>query len=300
MDKWFNNNFERERLRKYTKKRLNGKSYFNFLRLFSVTTWLIIFNVFVYLLVFFSIQVLGEEIIRDIVAIQAESFFSGNIVTVISSMFVHFEVWHLMANMATLFFVGSFVEKLIGRKRFFILYIFAGIFAGLFYVTLSYFFGGSYLGAKIFGSPLTYAVGASGAIFSMLGVLSILTPYASVYLIAGPILAIILEAIFNAVIPNSPYLSILNLAVWIYLIFSIFSIFSLNPKILKIALPLRMQFWVLPIIAIVPLIIIGLFVEIPIGNSAHLGGLLVGMSYAIYLRNKYKNKTDLIRRYFSK
>ena len=119
MDKWFNNNFERERLRKYTKKRLNGKSYFNFLRLFSVTTWLIIFNVFVYLMVFFSIQVLGEDIIRDIVAIQAESFFSGNIVTVISSMFVHFEVWHLLANMATLFFVGSFVEKLIGRKRFF-------------------------------------------------------------------------------------------------------------------------------------------------------------------------------------
>jgi len=66
--------------------------------------------------------------------------------------------------MISLFFIGNFVEKLIGRRRFFWLYIIAGLFAGLFFVFLAYFFGNSVIGAKIFGNPLVSAVGASGAI----------------------------------------------------------------------------------------------------------------------------------------
>jgi len=60
-----------------------------------------------------------------------------------------------------------------------------------------------------------------------------------------------------------------------------------------------MKLWVAPIIAIVPLVLIGLFVDLPIGNSAHIGGLLIGLLYAFYLRKKYKRKTALIVDYFS-
>jgi membrane associated rhomboid family serine protease len=76
--------------------------------------------------------------------------------------------------------------------------------------------------------------------------------------------------------------------------------FSFNPKTRRFALPLEMPFWLLPIIAIVPLVVIGLFVELPIANSAHFGGLLVGLLYGLYLKIKYPKKTAIISRYFSK
>jgi len=39
--------------------------------------------------------------------------------------------------------------------------------------------------------------------------------------------------------------------------------------------------------------------NIPIGNTAHLGGLISGAVYGIYLRHSYKNKTRYISKYFS-
>ena len=60
-----------------------------------------------------------------------------------------------------------------------------------------------------------------------------------------------------------------------------------------------MPFWLIPFVAIVPLVIIGLFVRLPIGNTAHFGGLMVGIFYGIYLRKKYKRKTKILSRYFT-
>ena len=52
-------------------------------------------------------------------------------------------------------------------------------------------------------------------------------------------------------------------------------------------------------LGIFPLILIGLFINLPIGNSAHLGGLVVGIVYGIYLKRKYPKKTKSISRHFS-
>jgi len=136
-------------------------------------------------------------------------------------------------------------------------------------------------------------------IFALLGILAVLTPYNRVYLIVGPIIAIIAQAVFASLVPGSS-LAILNLLVTAYIVFAIFAIFSFNRRILKWAVPWEMPFWLLPIIAIVPLIIIGLFVKLPIGNTAHLGGLIIGMAYAYYLKKKYKKKTMMIAKYFGK
>jgi membrane associated rhomboid family serine protease len=78
----------------------------------------------------------------------------------------------------------------------------------------------------------------------------------------------------------------------------IFSLFYFNHSIRKIAMPLELPMWLLPIIAIVPLTIIGFFIPLPIGNSAHFGGLVLGLAYGFYLRKKFPNKTKLISKHF--
>jgi len=301
MDKWFDDKFEKRKLRKYTQRRLNGRFRFNFFdgvfRRFSVTSWLILINVVVYFFMF----LFGYEDVISLFALQPNAFFSGSVWALLTSMFMHGPPVHLFANMISLFFIGSFVEKLIGRKRYFWLYLLSGLFAGLFYVTLSYFFGVSELGSRIFGNPAEPALGASGAIFALLGLLAVLTPRNKVYLIAGPIIAWVFQFVFANLFPASPFISVLNLFVTFYIIFaiiSIISIFSFNSSMMRIAVPIKMSFQILPFVAIVPLVIIGLFVKLPIGNMAHLGGLLAGLGYGFYLKKKYRRKTAMIRSYF--
>jgi membrane associated rhomboid family serine protease len=67
----------------------------------------------------------------------------------------------------------------------------------------------------------------------------------------------------------------------------------------KIILPLDLAFWIVPLVAIVPLVVISIFVELPIGNSAHFGGLIIGLIYGFYLKRKFKNKTKNLIRYIN-
>ena len=76
-----------------------------------------------------------------------------------TSMFLHASFFHLGVNMYSLYFVGSIMEQVIGRWRFLLLYLASGL-------------AGS-AGALVW-SPLTPTVGASGAIFGVLGGLFIL------------------------------------------------------------------------------------------------------------------------------
>ena len=300
VDQWFEDKFEKRNLRKYTSKRLNENNTFNKLaRKFSITNWLIIANVIVYLLIIIlKISGFSEEKIYSIFALQANSLFQGAYWTILTSMFTHIWLPHLFFNMISLFFIGTFLEKLIGRKKFLWFYLLSGLFAGIFAGVLSFYFGNTDLGAKIFINPNIYGVGASGAIFGIAGLLAILTPMMRVYLIAGPIFAIILQSILQSIIPESPFLPLINFAVMFYIFFAIFAMFSFNPQTRKLSIPLAMPFWVLPIIAIVPLVIIGLFFPLPIGNTAHLGGLIAGLAYGKYIKNKYKRKSSMISRRF--
>ncbi len=274
----------------------------NFLNFFkkSATNWIILINVIFYFILFFLIKSFGSEQVLPYIALQSNEFFSGKIWTLLTSMFSHIELWHLLANMFSLYFIGNFVERLIGKKRVVWFYLISGIFAGLFYVFLSHFFGISLIGGRLFGNPATYAVGASGAVFALLGLLVVLIPKYPVYLISGPIIALVLDSILPVFISSQGVLSIVSVAVTIYILLCVFSLISFPDSFLrKISIPIKMKLWVAPIIAIVPLVLIGLFIDLPIGNSAHVGGLILGLAYAFYLRKKYKRKTALIVDYFS-
>ena len=139
--------------------------------LLSATTTLIILNVLAFIM-FLILLVLfrnNTQSLYDFVALSPLNILHGKYLwTFITSMFMHGNLAHLFFNMFSLAFIGSFVEKIIGRKRFISFYLISGLFAGIVFVALSGLFGNSILGAKIFGDPNISGVGASGAIFGLL------------------------------------------------------------------------------------------------------------------------------------
>lgn len=260
----------------------------------NMTTKIIFLNVIIFILVWVFSMFIPEFF--DYVSLQPSSILQGrNLWTLITSMFMHSGIAHLFFNMFSLYFIGSFVESIIGRKRFAVFYIISGIVGGIFFVLLAGFLGTG-LGARLFGTPDIQGVGASGAIFGLLGLLAVITPKNRVYLIVGPLIAIIIQVILENF--NMTLASVLGFIVNIYFIVSIIAIFSFSRKIRRIALPLELEFWILPVIAIVPLVIIGLFVPLPIANTAHFGGLAAGLAYGYYLRRKYPKKIAFLNRVF--
>ncbi|MEK6854767.1 MAG: rhomboid family intramembrane serine protease, partial [Nanoarchaeota archaeon] len=230
-------------------------------------------------------------------ALKPSSIIQGKYLwTLVTHMFVHGGLIHLFFNMFTLYFLGSLAERIIGKKRFLRFYLISGVLVGILTATLSWYLGNTELGARVFGSPITPMVGASGAIFGVLGILAILIPKLKLYLIVGPLLVIILQFILNSAFPAISYM--LNFISTALIFIMIFAMLSINPKLSKIALPIELPMWLAPLIAIIPLTILSFFIELPIGNVAHFGGFLIGIFYGIYLRSKYKRKIKILQRMF--
>ena len=262
----------------------------------SITVWIIIINIILFFIL--SILSLFYPSIINFIAISPSNILSNSYLwTIVSSIFMHGSFLHLFVNMISLFFLGGLTEKILGRKRYIWFYLIAGIVGGLFFVIFAYL--GSFFarGDFLFGGIEDFAVGASGAIFGLLGILAVLLPRKKVYLIVGPLIVIIAQVLIMA-IPNIPssISNIIDIVTGIIIFVMIFSMFSQSKSLRKIALPLSLPFWLSPIIAIIPLLIISLFVKLPIGNMAHFGGLVAGLVYGYYLRIKYKQKVKLINR----
>jgi rhomboid protease GluP len=73
----------------------------------------------------------------------------------ITYMFLHSGIMHLLMNTYALLYIGMFLEPLLGKARFISAYLLTGICAGL---------------TSIMMHPWSVGVGASGAIFGMYGV----------------------------------------------------------------------------------------------------------------------------------
>ena len=81
----------------------------------------------------------------------------GALWQVITTAFTHVEVLHIGANMLSLYFLGPLLERMIGRTRFLAVYFLSAL-AGS--VTVMWF-----------SDPQTTTLGASGAIFGLIGAL---------------------------------------------------------------------------------------------------------------------------------
>jgi len=141
----------------------------------NVTSWIILVNV-IFFIGSTILFIVNPDSIRYL-AIQPNFIIHGQYLwTIVTSIFVHGGFFHLFINMFVLFSMGSLCERIIGRKRFFWFYMLSGIIAGLLFVVLAYYFGTPGIGLKIFGSPDSYAVGASGAIFGIAALFMVLIP----------------------------------------------------------------------------------------------------------------------------
>jgi len=204
----------------------------------SLTWQLIFFNVVLFL-VFILLDFLKLLPLEFVALNPSLVIEQGFYWTFLTSMFMHGGVFHLFANMLSLFFVGGLLEKILGKRRFFWVYLISGIFSGVLFVLLSFVFTGDYT---------SFAVGASGAIFGLVGALLFLTPNLRVYMMFIPI-----------------------------------------PIRLKYAAPgLLVLLWLISIAG-----------NIPIGNTAHLGGLIAGVLYGIFLRVKFPKKVKMIDKRYS-
>lgn len=160
-------------MKKYYQKK---KSLIGRLSNLSVVAWLIAINIIVS---FFGIIIFstGNTASIDLIALKPINIIQGEYLwTLITHMFVHGGAMHLLMNMFVLFSLGGLSEKIIGRRRFFWLYIVSGLFAGILSVVLSTQYGDTELGRRIFGDSTIYMVGASGAIFAIAGLFVMLLP----------------------------------------------------------------------------------------------------------------------------
>ena len=98
--------------------------------------------------------------------------------TIITNLFVHGGIGHIMCNMISLYFLGSFLLRLTGEKRFLIVYFLGGIVGNIFFIFYYKLLPGAY---PVMG------VGASGAIFALGGALAIMAPRVPVFIFFIPI-----------------------------------------------------------------------------------------------------------------
>ncbi len=219
-----------------------GKGIFN-----GYTGIIVAINVVAFLIYVILSYIYGPLAVAQFLALKPFMILQGKYLwTFVTSMFLHANISHLIANMVSLIFMGSFIEKLIGKKRFLYVYFIGGFIASIFFVVLAGYFGTTELGARLFGTPTSLAVGASGAIFALGGLLAVLIPR--------------MKVLVFFIIPTQMWIAMagLTFVMWFF----------------------------------------SATLSLPVGNTAHLGGLLVGIAYGSYLKVKYPKKTKMISQYF--
>lgn len=142
-----------------------------------VTIGIIVFLWLVFLLSQFD----KKEFIFDNFVLFGPFVREGEIYRLLTGTFLHADIIHILCNSYALFMIGSMVEGYFGRKKYAIIYLVSAITGSLLSITMSD----------------TPSVGASGAIFGLLGAILYFGYHYRVYF--G---SVILERIIPVVIIN--------------------------------------------------------------------------------------------------
>jgi membrane associated rhomboid family serine protease len=160
----------------------------------TMTNKLIIYNVFVFALILL-LNILNLSLNQISLT---EYFFTldtnlvGFIIKpwgIITSIFSHFEIWHLIFNMLFLYFSGQLFEQIFDKRRLWQTYIFGGISGGILEIAAHYLF-------PSFQNSDQVVVGASGSIMAIFTALAFHSPNIRVNLFGIFPVKIYLIAIF--------------------------------------------------------------------------------------------------------
>jgi len=117
--------------------------------------------------------------------------------TLVTYIFLHSGLMHLLFNMFVLFFLGTTLEKIIEKRQFIGIFFASGILSAIGYSLLSY---------PIFNISPGSMVGASGAVYGIFAALTMLEPDLRVYVYFIPMklkYALLLFALLDFLMVNS-------------------------------------------------------------------------------------------------
>ena len=129
-----------------------------------ITYILIAINIVAYV---FGIFFTNYDAYISVFGIHGDSIRAGQIYRLLTGIFIHSGITHIAFNCYALYVIGSQLESFFGKWKYTIIYLFSGLIGGLFSMT----FGGNYI-----------SVGASGAIFGLMGSLLYFGYHYRVYL----------------------------------------------------------------------------------------------------------------------
>jgi membrane associated rhomboid family serine protease len=147
--------------------RLHGRPYVNY-SLIAINVIIFIWEVLA--TNFFSNPLKVNEIFYNYGTVP-DLVFQGDYFALVTSMFLHGGVIHIIGNMVFLYIFGDNIEDRFGHFKYLILYLFWGIAAGIIH---------SFYAVSVGGGDIP-AVGASGAISGVLGAYLILFPRAKIF-----------------------------------------------------------------------------------------------------------------------
>lgn len=112
-------------------------------------------------LVFFILATIGDLTGRfdmyTMMSLNHHYVINGEIYRLITSMFMHGSIFHFLTNMYSLYIIGGQLESFIGKKKYIIIYLFSGIVGNLL--------------SCVVNGDASWSLGASGAIFGLMGAL---------------------------------------------------------------------------------------------------------------------------------
>lgn len=134
----------------------------------SKVPYITYFFIAVNLIFFFVPHLLGQyDYVINTLCVHGPSIRAGEYYRLLTGIFLHGSILHLAFNCYALYIIGSQIESFLGKIKYTIIYLFTGLTGSLLSITLSGNVG---------------SVGASGAIFGLMGSLLYFGYYYRVYL----------------------------------------------------------------------------------------------------------------------
>ncbi|QDU60639.1 Rhomboid protease GluP [Planctomycetes bacterium Pan216] len=150
--------YDREYYRNEAQARMHRLQNFQSWRWWSITTWLIIINVAVFLLN----ELTRKELFLPIGYFSTQTaVFQLQVWRFITYQFLHANLWHILFNMIALYFFGQMIEQYLGSWRYLVFYLACGIAGALLFVLFTL--------TQIIPTPVTAPmIGASAGVFGVL------------------------------------------------------------------------------------------------------------------------------------